>query len=269
MPSRKCSLLQEQSHLTSAGLIAKRAVESHDGPKISGKKSRRPCEPMFARLTQDASVNIPYETTLGLSRVLYLLREDDRAKSARIAELEAELAAKHQEVDELLAAKEELLDHISVTSRCFRIEEFADNDQRIQRYVLAPSWAAFTALCDEIKQHCAPQVGTGALNLYNMVAMSVMRLRFDLSYELLAGMFFGQGGQITNVERIVHDTWARIETHLFTKEVYLLSEAEIARSYTPRNFAKALPHAVLCIDATYAYLDRPWAAGQNFSETLH
>lgn len=82
-------------------------------PKISGKKSRCPREAMFARLTCEESVNIPLETTHGLSHLLHAIREQDEAKTARIAELEAQLAAKFVPLSQDVDVTEDSLFDIS------------------------------------------------------------------------------------------------------------------------------------------------------------
>jgi hypothetical protein len=162
---------------------------------------------------------------------------------------------------DLHAAMEVLRDVHSRLGNKFRIESLKDQALAIRRLVLAPDWAEFMKFCDELKPAAHHRFGTGQLDLPNMVAMSIMRVRHDLTLEFLAILFFGDISQVSNVQRMVIDTWALIDAAMFDKEVYLIPHDEILSKYTPVNFAEALPGAILVIDATYEYHQRPSAAG--------
>jgi len=202
------------------------------------------------------------KTTRGLREEIGDLREKAKTAEAAMKAMKENNEAEREEAElELQAA----YDLATRTTTCFRIETLSNNDTAVRRFTFAPSWQEFCSLVEELRPCISSRTATGTLNLHNMIAMALMRLRFGCTLEFLAVMFFGKIESMQNVERIVHDMWVLIDGVLYDTTVRLLTAEEIANTCTPSDFAAALPDAVVVLDVTYQYLQSTWGTGTSCS----
>jgi len=213
---------------------------------------------MFMRVKGPQTVSLSVKDIMGFSFAVESLRQE--IGSLRSLMRQHDSTEGKEEGDDEGVIEESLLGLRSKDS-VFCIESLMANDTAIRRFTFAPSWAAFDALVCDLQTFAHPRMGKGSLNLHNIVAMCIMRLRFNLTLEFLAVLFFGKIESCSNVKKIIDNGWLLLDEVLFSKTVQLLPAAEIRRQHLPPDFADALPGSVLVMDCTYQYFQSTWGIG--------
>ena len=144
---------------------------------------------------------------------------------------------------------------------------FADNDDKVLFYTGLPSWQILLCLYNYIHPFLSHSIQC-ALNPFQQLMLTMMRLRLDLSGKDLGFRF--SGIHESTVSRIFLQVLNVLHQRL--SPLIIWPDHEMLRKTMPMDFRKHCPNCTVIIDCFEIFLERslnPLARAQTFSSYKH